>query len=302
MATDISTFICEQIVQAPDRSPTFERTHVMIRCPYHKDGQERTPSFKINLSGSRYEEGTCFCYGCKIRTNWNDLASKLGLQQLKASGRIHDVGTFSFRDFTYELPDIRKMIDWPDQDWRGISSSTIRKYKGRLEFVSREVRLYLPVLMGKDYVGGIHCVMDITREEKEQGRKAYLNTDGTWAHSAVYGFNQAAKMSGPLITVEGPRDTLNVAQLGGRVVGFLGAAVTENKVRRVLQLNPPYVISLFDPDDAGDMAHKKLVSSMRDHYIPVVRVRLPEGKDPANLTAKTLRKVYQLAEEKRRIR
>lgn len=300
--SNIQTFICEQIANVPDRDPQFDKTTIMIKCPYHSGGNERTPSFKINLEGSRYPVGTGYCYACKKRTEWNDLATTLGVQTLKQSSVVHDIGHFSFLDKTILLPDLKKMLDWPDQDWRGIRAEVLHKFGGKLEFRHREVMLYLPVLMGNEYVGGVHCVMEISSAEKATGKKAYLNTDGEWAHSALFGYNHARKQSGPLIVVEGPRDALNVHQLGGRVVGMLSAAVTPAKVKLITRINPPYIISLFDPDTAGDLAHVTLKKSLEDSYIPVIRVRLPENKDPADLTPKSFNKVMRIAENKRTTR
>lgn len=293
---NVSAFICEQITNVPDRAPNFERNLIWIRCPYHNGGNERTPSFKINLDGSRFEVGTGYCYACKKRTVWNELADKLGVQQLKPSSLVHGVGTFSFNDMGATLPDLSTMLDWPEQDWRTINPSTLKDYGAKLELRHGEVYLYLPVHIRKTYVGGIHCAMSITKEEKADGKKAYLNVDGQWSATSVFGYNQAKRMRGPLIVVEGPRDTLRVAQLGGRVIGLLGAAVTPEKIKLITSLDPPYVIGLTDPDEAGDLAQELLKRHLQEAYIETIRVRLPEGKDAADLTKKSFRKVLDLAQ------
>ncbi len=50
--------------------------HVMVRCPYHGDGKEKTPSMSISLSKPVF-----FCHGCKVAGHLAQLLKKAGLGQ-----------------------------------------------------------------------------------------------------------------------------------------------------------------------------------------------------------------------------
>ena len=126
---------------------------------------------------------------------------------------------------------------------------------------------------------------------KDAGQLSYVNVAGIWSKKNLFGYDIASKMSGPLWVVEGPRDTANVIQCGGRVVGLLGSYVGPSKIALIEALDPPVVIIATDPDEAGEIAANDL--EQRLEYIPTVRVNFPKGRDPADLTPKTYQKVSE---------
>lgn len=296
---DLVEFICEQVLTT-DRSPVIDSQRLWLCCPYHGGGKERTPSFAINLN-AKYRLGDGYCFACHIKKPYNDLALDLRIKPIKASSLVHDVTgnlDFGLKKVNRETPDLETLLDWPNQVWRTIPVATVKAFNGKLEYRHKELLLYLPVHIRKEYVGGIHCKVEITPEEKEAGVKAYLNTPGEWSHEALFGFDIARRQKGPVCIVEGARDTMKVHSLGGRAVGLIGSAVTLGKIRLLTALDTPYFIILTDPDPAGDKSADRLHEVLTVKYMNNVRIRLPDDKDPANLTPKTFNKVLEKAEEK----
>lgn len=281
---NLRQLIEEEIKKRPDRAPDFRNDGIWIRCPYHKNGQEHTPSMRIRVS-SDYKVGSHRCFACKRGTqNWNDLAATLKLKQTKLADQSYTAGEFSFDDvYEEELPVLSEMQDWPiTQSWRNISGETLARMRAKMEYRRNKVMLYLPVHVHRKYVGGVHCELVVTQEMKDEGQLSYLNVSGVWSKKNLFGYDIASKMSGPLWVVEGPRDTANVLQCGGRVVGLLGSYVGPSKVALIEALDPPMVIIATDPDAAGDIAANDLEERLE--YIPTVRVNFPRSKDPADMT------------------
>lgn len=290
---NLRALIESEILKCPDRTPDFRNDGIWIRCPYHGGGQERTPSMRIRVD-SGHRVGSHKCFGCKKwSSNWNDLAKTLKLKQTKLSDQTYVAGEFSFdSEYEEQLPVLSEMQDWPaTQGWRNISGETLSRMKAKMEFRMGRVMLYLPVHVHKKYVGGVHCELVVTDEMKDRGQLSYVNVSGTWSKQNVFGYDLARKRNGPLWVVEGPRDTANVVQCGGRVVGLLGSYVGPDKVALIESLDPPMVIIATDPDDAGDSAAEDLENRLK--YIPTIRVNFPHSKDPADMTPRIYEKIYR---------
>lgn len=286
---DINDLILSEINKRPDRAPEFRRDGVWIRCPNpkHSNGQESTPSLRIRLEAqSGFEPGSAWCFGCKWRGHWNDIAEMLKLRKTRAADERPSSLGFSFEEDRVILPDLNTMQRWPEsQDWRTITGKTLKLLDARLTYYKGRLSLYLPVIVHGDYVGGIYAKMAAKSNLTSSQQKTYINTEGHWSEVNLYGYDIAAKRKGPLWVVEGPRDTAKIIQLGGRVVGLIGSHVSNEKAALIEALDPPLLLIATDPDDAGKGAAKALKHKLS--MIPQERIHFPEGRDPANLTPKS---------------
>jgi DNA primase len=298
-----NSFFEQQLSKLPrDKYKTEHKGRaVWICCPFHN---ESTPSLKVNVSGNQYL-GRFFCFGCKKSGSWNILCSKVqGLTPIENENTIKNEMDFSFKSRREEeYPDIEelnRMIPWPEhKEWRGIPGTTLVKYDAKVEKGRHDdVYLRFPVMYGKEYVGYIRALgrkpKRFSDGSKEMG---YINSPGEWASKALFGYNQARSKTlrkEPLWVVEGPRDTLNVATHGGRVVGLIGSAIGPDKISLIIQLDPPFIISATDPDQAGDTANEKLFEAFKG-LIPIKRVKFEDNTDPADLTFERIQKIRKLA-------
>lgn len=300
-------FFTQQLSKLPrDKYKTDFRTKsVWICCPFHN---EASPSCKVTTSGNQYL-GTFYCFGCKKKGVWNKLCEAVpGLTPIENENTIKNEMDFSFKAREQEeevlnKSDLDKMIPWPEhKEWRGIPGSTLLRYDAKVEEGrgkrADEIYLRFPVMIGKDYVGYIRALGRKPRRFSDGSKElAYINSSGEWSLDSLFGYNQARAKGlrkDPLWVVEGPRDTLNVATHGGRVVGLIGSAVGESKISLIMQLNPPFIISATDPDEAGDGANAKLFEAFKG-LIPIKRLVFKPNTDPADLTYERVQRVRKLA-------
>lgn len=268
---------------------------VKIRCPYHANGRERTPSCKVRLTGNGI--GSFYCFACKEHGNWNKLANTLGLSGFKRSDQINDVFAFSIPEQSYtprkvanpELEDYIELKRYKsNQLWRTITPATLALYNVRYPkhpFYNQNDFLFFPVLVNKVQHGGIYARRVVNKRTKEAGLISYINSKGSWSRVSVFGYDVAKKRKGPLWIVEGPRDCMKITQLGGRAIAIIGSYFGPEKARLVEALDPPCVISATDPDEAGVKARKAIKKLLEN--IPIYQAKFPEGKDPACMTSKS---------------
>ena len=199
---DIADLIATEINKRPDRAPEFRRGGVWIRCPNpkHSNGNESTPSLRIRMEAkSGFEPGSAWCFGCKWRGQWNDIAEILRLRKTKAADERPSGVGFSFEEERFILPDLDMMQRWPESEgWRTITGQTLTKLDARLTFYKGKLALYLPVIVRREYVGGIYAKMTTKSNLTSSQQKTYINTDGTWSDVNLYGYDIAAKRKGPL--------------------------------------------------------------------------------------------------------
>lgn len=292
----IDAFILNQLKTVEqDRKLTVLGSEAKIRCPWHANGQERNPSLGILLAPEKkWPAGVFHCFSCGVGGGWNKLAEKLGLIKLSKAG-IREVSASAILDWAEATGEDStlsslSMPEWPSIDWRSIHCDTLRRYNARRTILGRESFLYLPVHFYGEERGGIRCRLD-----KVKGENSYLNTRGEWSSRYFFGFDQANEKSmrkQPLWVVEGPRDALNIAQFGGRVVALIGASNTKTKIRLIEDLDPPSVIIATDPDEAGDAA-ADAVRSVVGAYLPTKRLVFKKGTDPADLTRSQVTKIIK---------
>lgn len=296
MAIDkISHVVSQLALQSSRLSPTNKVGSIWIRCPYHGGGNENTPSCKVNTTGTGAPVGNYFCFGCKQKGTWNKLANTLNLAGFKAADQVNDVFAFSIQtdeNKKVRLPNYEQLKLWPkNRIWRKIDPKIVRLFNGCKPDnpVFEDDFIYFPVINNKKHVGGIYARKIVSQKTKKMGLSSYLNTSGEWTKRALFGYDIAKKRRGPLWVVEGPRDTMKIVMMGGRVVGLCGAYVSDRKIALIEALDPSCIIIATDPDDAGDNARALLKEKLTN--FPIYDAKFPEGKDPGNFTPKSYHKM-----------
>lgn len=292
---DKASHVISQINSLSSRfDPRNKGDHVMVKCPFHAGGNERTPSCGVNLTKPRVPVGQYHCLACKAKGSWNKFAAATGLKGFNAADQINDIYSFSISDTSkkenqkIKKEDYTNLAYWPKKKiWRKIEPRIVRMYEGSQPENPwfEDDFLYFPVIINKDYVGGIYARKVVSKQTKEQGLSSYINTSGSWMKQALFGYNIAKKQRGPLWIVEGPRDVMKTRQVGGRAVGLCGAYISDRKIRLIEALDPPVIVIATDPDEAGNKARKTLEEKLTN--FPVIHAKFPTGKDPGCFTTKS---------------
>jgi DNA primase len=124
----------------------------------------------------------------------------------------------------------------------------------------------------------------------ERGPK-YLNTsENSIYHKGrqLFGIHQAraaAASAGRIVAVEGYTDVLALHQAGVKeAVAIMGTALTEDQLRELRRAAPTAYFAL-DADRAGQEAMLRAGRMALERDLELLVVRLPEGRDPAELVA-----------------
>ena len=306
MSSDLAAALRKELEQVSYMGK-FNKGDFWMRCPFHSNGQEKTPSLIINLTeGSKFPIGSCHCFSCGFYSNdWNEVAKKVGLKQfnLKAfrADTVSSVFTLEDESKLFGKKTVRSKcsIDWPKTDeWRGIKGTMLAKLKAKLFYsdVISDNQLYLPVSVMGEEIGGINCMI----KRRDKSMKGYFNEPGEWSLKALFPFDFVKRNNeGVVALVEGPRDSLNLNQHGFPALAVIGTGTLMGKNQKglkrkcnlLLSLNPSLVVLMFDPDGAGRRASNAAFNYLKDK-VNVKTLILKDGKDPADLKEDEVTKIY----------
>lgn len=279
----------------------FKGNKVLIRCHWHKNGQERTPSFIINLvEEGGYKAGDGFCFGCKVFKQWNEIAEAYDLRQLSVNDLYVDYvrnlvsdadkNNFFGTDYHKITP-----ITWnPNTSWRGINGELLNKLGAKLSYneIVNEPQLYLPVNMFEETIGGINCSLT-----KREGFPSYIyEPTGHWIKGNLFPFDYVSNQCPEFLMIgEGCRDALNPIQHGLPSLMTFGANnINESTVNKLLAITSLRLIVLgFDSDEAGENASRQ-AGILLKRKINFVKVKFPSNKkDPGDLNKSEIGKIIK---------
>lgn len=297
---------CEQLLlHAENLSPVVKGDSIWIKCPFHSNGQERTPSCRINLVKGKYPAGFFYCYGCGTHGDWNTLASAIpDLPTLDGFSKKEQEYN-SLRRFTYTekqemlgdtscLIDLSLSVPWnKDRSWRNIQGQVLSDIGSRLIYneKTKETNLFLPCYQGDQLKGGIYAYL-----EKPNNRSCYVNSPGSWVKNTWFLYDyqkQRIRNNGIIAIVEGPRDALNFTQNGFPAIALLGSKNWSSTKSSLLQLlDPKLVVLALDPDQAGQSAFKEIEKNLRN-CLSLLKINFKRDEDPGNLDPRKIKILYQ---------
>lgn len=257
--------------------------NIVICCPYHA---ENTPSFNINVDPTHRKValGWGYCFSCGASKPWNEIAERLGLKKISATGLIENSATVHRTD-----PEVRKKLLEPEsgltmddlarhfrcglnspiepsEKWRGFSGKLLAKVGSQVAVDDFDNKvLILPVVVDGVIVGGIKALWDTPKSKKVL---RYKNMEGEWAKThGLYLYDsikQGVSKRGYVILVEGARDALRLYKYKQPAVAILGTKNWSKEKRNlVLELAPDKVIIMMDGDAAGIEASNALMDDLK---------------------------------------
>lgn len=277
-----------------------------IRCPFHA---ENTPSGHVKHDPLQPNMlGRYFCFGCKKKATWNELATALGLRQFGKDAFVTDTVPKTDPSYYDELllkkdtseggsgrddPDLI-FVDFEEgaeraglknDKWRGFSTDFLTTTGATLCFslMRESFFVYLPISINGTERGYI-----LARIRKHNVLPSYLNQPkGEWAlQYGLYPFDYSIQMMQDLglhtmVIVEGPRDALRLIHAGIPAVSILGTnSWTVAKMRLLEFAGVERLILALDGDLAGRVAtygtevREGILPMAKSHFADVRNMKL----------------------------
>jgi DNA primase len=287
---NISKEIEKRLIKLPVGSCVKKGEDYWVRCPVHKQGQERTPSLKINMCREKAPIGAFFCFGCSFSSvNFNVLAEKLRIPTLSKNSlfdsHVIDNTDSSRKElFEHDLVVNNSHVKWDEtENWRGISGDLLSKLNARLihSEIINDNQLQLPVFMFGKEVGQINCVLS-----RRKGQLGYFNSPGNWVKRSLFPYDFVKQRVDFLYLVEGPRDALNLLQMGFSALAILGTySWSQEKLTNLITKSPKTLVITMDNDEAGQKAASKIYADAV-HVMKTINLKLPSNTDPADIKSK----------------
>lgn len=264
---------------------------VLVICPFHS---EKTPSGSIWVGNDRFV-GNFRCFGCGKRTNWDDLAPRIGLQPFKRGkpqeemtidlfmekARLALLRTERFRQEEFKFFPIP-----PNKTWREIPTNLLIKIGGKLcqrynesGYWEKEKFLYFPVVINDEQHGFFRA-----RMKKKEDAPSYVlaaadgsrwsSTHGLWPFH--YALDLARRLrASSIVLVEGQRDALRLLDYGIPAMCIFGTQSWTPEKARLLEIaGIDHVILMMDGDDAGISATQKIAPMLESTFDSVSVLKL----------------------------
>lgn len=248
-------------------------SYVRIKCPYHKNGQERNPSMGILLQkkGSM-EIGTCHCFTCGTVVTFEQLLKDIGGQAVSLSQTpaaspelcsIHNTPAVYKPQVPYRFS--------PYLQERGITEKTQQRFR----VYEKDGKIYMPVF-------------------NREGKYLYVNSRSTTskhyyveeiAQKVLWGVEEL-DMAMPIFICEGQIDALSLWEVGLQAVATLGAG-SVSSLKEIFNSTNIFVLA-FDPDEAGKLATEKAAKLLGKWRCKVLDI--PENMDVNSLLTSTKNK------------
>ena len=260
-----------------------------LACPFHSNGQERTPSASFKLKGEHL--GEFYCFGCKTRGYLSSILTKLFGSKTKAllwlQENFKTLDIDKKRDVhkvALEAPSVTQEFELPltllDNHTsyfssRGIPDELVKKY--RLMYSPKRDAIIFPVWEENKII-----FYQIRYLSSNASLKWYIPEGAT---AKVFG-KEFIKPTGPVYVCESCFNALTFAKFGYNACAMFGARYDDTRFELLDLSNMKFIIA-YDGDDAGRKNAKELAKFLKKSGRLVEILNMPDKKDIndfANLT------------------
>jgi DNA primase len=237
---------------------------VIAPCPFarfdHVNGEDRHPSFGINMAFEVYN-----CFTCKRKGTIKQMIydyCELSGDNPREYLKLLDKG---IRNYYIDVKRIEEEKEEPQMTAEEVSNYL--EYKGRYHsfleskgilpysvhiwgLASTPTQIVFPVLNKNKKICGF--IYRNLLAEFDSSIPKYSFTKGLKKSNKLYGSDKVKLNKGPLVIVEGILDTIYLHQLDINVVGVYGTHISDEQIRLIKSISPSKIICiLFDDDEAG---------------------------------------------------
>ena len=260
-------------------------------CPFHKGGQEKTPSASVNVKTG---EGLCWVCGPLPLVEIISRLKNIGIADARILLKSHTIlsgGCLIRWDERYKKPVTENPSDAILAPLENIPLPTTWTKRWGTKFLKRHGVLYEPnedrvVFVIRGPTGEFRGV--VGRAEGNQKPK-YLYAHGTKKSDCLLGEHLLDAVPSCIHVVEGPRDWLAMRKAGVRnTVATLGCMVSVEQADRIRSLGER-VVCVYDNDEAGQSGMARLKDLLGG---PLWTVQYPDNvKDPCDMSSWSIRQM-----------
>lgn len=258
--------------------------NIMVTCPFHKNGKERSPSF-----GIRKSDLVCHCFTCGWAGSFTEFINKLYNKPSDSTfGReftnnyyvnlsVDDGG----RELSFELSRDKKdtLINYISEDEldsyryihpymfeRGLNEELINRFDVGYDIHTDELTFPVKELSGN--------VVFIARRHTKIKRFHYPVS----SIKPVYGANELVDNSHRRVMIcESILNALTGWKYNLPSIALLGTG-TKNQYDILRKLPVRHYVIATDPDEAGEKAAQKLINELGNYKV-LSRLVIPKGED-----------------------
>lgn len=268
--------------------------NIMVSCPFHKDGQERHPSFGIlTVEDKGRPPGTCHCFSCGYAGSLEDVVSRcFGYADNGVFGRSWLLKNFV--TFDGEGAERKVVLDVSrddiEQKINFVSEEELSKYRFYHPYMfKRKLTKEIIELFDVGYDKERDCITFPVRDTK--GRTLFVGTRSikgkkylypSDAQKPVYGLYEIKNIPlSELWICEGQINALTCWVYGKPAVALMGTG-TDYQYSQLSLIDCRKFILALDPDKAGYEGCIKLKKALKDKML--YRAKIPFKKDINDLS------------------
>lgn len=297
-----------------------------LLCPY-PDHHDTDPSFYFNRRLGAFK-----CFGCGRGGGLRKLAHDLGLvyntdedtdlqhdeadsfyflaQDLEAVDDSDEVESFSTDHAELECGRVVPpplLRPFPDGvSWRHLSSKLLRQVGAQLWFDDWKTgceidRVWFPVMMDERLAGWFGRVKSRREHQQHPNGKLipkYRNNQRQITTKLLFPYDYVRQHFGhrAVVLVEGQVDALTLIRDGIPALAIFGTKNwSDFKRAKLISSGFRRVIVAMDGDDSGRQLQQTLVPQLRPDFDRVINFSVPDGEDPASMSARYRHHLHKLA-------
>lgn len=269
--------------------------NISAKCPFHKGGNERNPSFSISLTTGRW---ICFA-GCGSG-NIRELLSRMGLSQDLADGVQEWIPPQPEGGEVNELPIglLGIFNRCPVLLLNlGFDESVMQQHYVGYDLRPSYSRITWPIFSSEGNLVGISGGTTIGGTPKylfytDRDLEDYIKINNYALHKGEWLWREdKAERNTDVFLAEGFKACLWLVQHGYNAVASMGAQITSAQISKLLSWNPTRIYLFLDGDDAGITSTRKMLTTLcsRGAYDRIRVCGYPNGKiQPDQLTGDEL--------------